>query len=381
MAQSERIAAIDALRGFALCGILLINVTAMGGPLGATEPGGVKTLADPNWQVWWVSRIFVEGAMRGLFSLLFGASALLFLRQGDRAGAFLARSWWLLLFGVINSTLLLWPGDILIVYALAAPALLLFRDAKPRLLFGAAAAVFIVLALWAVIDAHGSVAPEDEAAAARAIALEGEARLGSYWSTLRFMTAKSIEWNFSLGTVWWVLDALALMLVGMGVFRLGWLDGKADNKLYGALALIGFCLGVPLRAAQAWVDWSGDSALAPLAGATMEMARLLMTFGWLGAFMLAWRLVSWRTLFAPFSALGRTALSGYLLQSLIMSFVFSGFGLALWSRLNWPMLWALVPIVMIVISSFSMSWLRRFDMGPVEWVWRVLTFGHLPERR
>lgn len=377
----QRIAAIDALRGFALCGILLINVTAMGGPIGAAEPGGVKTLADPSWQVWWTSRIFVEGAMRGLFSLLFGASALLFLRQGDRAGAFLSRSWWLLLFGVVNSTLLLWPGDILIIYALAAPALLLFRDAKPRVLFGAAAVVLAVLALWAVVISFEPVESEDLVERAHTVALEGEARLGSYWDTLRFMTEKSLEWTLSPGTVWWVLDAFAFMLIGMGLFRLGWLDGKASLKLYGALALIGLCVGVPLRAAQAWVDWSGDASLSALAGATMQLGRLIVTLGWLGVFMLAWRLVPWRALFAPFSALGRMALTGYLSQSLIMSFIFSGFGLALWGVLSWPELWLLVPVVMTLIAVFAMLWLRRFDMGPVEWLWRTLTFGRVPARR
>lgn len=377
----HRIAAIDALRGFALCGILLINVLAMGGPIGSSEPGSVKSLANPDWQVWWVSHIFVEGAMRGLFSLLFGASALLFLRQGDRAGAFLSRSWWLLLFGVVNSTLLLWPGDILIIYALAAPALLLFRNAGPRSLFTAAACVFVVLALWAVWQSSSPAPPEDLVERARAVSLEGEARLGNYWDTLRFMTATSVEWTFSLATLWWVLDALALMLVGMGVFRLGWLDGKASLRLYASLALIGLCVGVPLRAAQAWVTWSEDASLAPLAGVTMQLGRLIVTLGWLGVFMFAWRLTPWHAMFAPFSALGRMALTGYLSQSLVMSFIFSGFGLALWGHLNWPVLWMLVPIVMTLIAAFSMLWLRRFDMGPIEWLWRSLTFGRLPGRR
>lgn len=376
----SRIAAIDALRGFALCGILLINITVMGGSLDASDPGGVKTLADPNWQVWWVSRIFVEGAMRGLFSLLFGASALLFLREGDRAGAFLSRSWWLLLFGVINSTLLLWPGDILIIYALAAPVLLLFRHSNPRVLFGAAAVIFVVLALFEISSALAPSEPEDVAKAVQAVSPEQAARLGSYWDTLRFMTQKSLEWTLSVGTIWWVLDALALMLVGMGVFRLGLLDGKASIGIYAGLALTGFCIGVPLRVADVWVEWSGATALEPLAGATMQLSRLLITLGWLGVFMLAWRFVPWRWVFAPFSALGRMALTGYLSQSLITSFIFSGFGLALWNQLDWPTLWLLVAVVMTIIASFSMLWLRRFDMGPVEWLWRALTFGRLPVR-
>ncbi len=173
MTAAPRIAAIDALRGFALIGIYFFNILVMGGPIDSESPAAAASLADPDWQVWWLDGLFVRGAMRGLFSLLFGASTLLFLRQETRNGAYLRRCFWLFLFGVVNSTLLLWPGDILIIYALAGPILLLFRDAKPRTLLLAAAAATLVLSAWQYQGALGAGAggPPD-------ISAEQAARLG-----------------------------------------------------------------------------------------------------------------------------------------------------------------------------------------------------------
>lgn len=136
--QPARIEAIDALRGLALIGIYFVNITIMGGPINSETPPGPTTLADPNWQVWSFSHLFVFGSMRGLFSMLFGASALLFLRNNSPA-SFVRRCFWLLCFGILNATLLLWPGDILLVYAIAAPVILLFlRASNTRLLVAAA---------------------------------------------------------------------------------------------------------------------------------------------------------------------------------------------------------------------------------------------------
>src|SRR4249920_880536 len=92
--SQTRIAAIDALRGFALVGILLINITDMGGSFSGDHPATLPSLFDGEWRVWWTANVFVNGAFRGLFSLLFGASALLFLRERNREMAFLRRCGW-----------------------------------------------------------------------------------------------------------------------------------------------------------------------------------------------------------------------------------------------------------------------------------------------
>ena len=376
MNTQPRIAAIDALRGFALIGIYFFNILVMGGPIDSESPATTASLADPDWRIWWADGLFVRGAMRGLFSLLFGASTLLFLRQEARVGAYLRRCMWLFLFGVINSTLLLWPGDILIIYALAGPVILLFRDAKPTTLFIAAALVTIVLSAWQYFGALGGGdggSPD--------IAAEQAARLGGYAANLAFMWHKSLEWTLDISTLRWMLDAVAFMLIGMALYRLNVLNAQAPVRTYALMAVLGFGLGLPLRIWQGAAAFANGGDYSALAEGTFQIGRLLMTLGWLGVFMLAWKTVPLRGLFAPLSALGRMALTGYLAQSAAAALIFSGFGLGLWNTLGWPERWLIVPLVMTALALFSTAWLSRFAMGPVEWIWRALTFGTAPPLR
>ncbi len=376
--MKSRIAAIDALRGFALVGILLINITEMGGPIDADHPASAPSLLDGDWQVWWAANLFVNGAFRGLFSMLFGASTLLFLREGAREAAFLRRCAWLFVFGLVNETALLWPGDILVIYALAGPALLLFRNAEPRYALYAAAILLFVLALWPYLVPHGSSVAGSAGEQAAALAAERSARLGSYGDTLGFMLRTAWDWTYTPKFLWWILDAMAFMLIGMALHRFGVFSATARTGTYALFAFAGFGIGLPLRGWLAWQAFHNGGDFPLMADAAFQFGRLLMTFGWLGAFMLVWKSTPWRILFAPLSALGRMALTGYLLQSALAAFLFSGFGLGLWGAFNGPQMWALVPLIMAVIALFSMAWLSRFQMGPTEWLWRALIFWTPP---
>lgn len=373
MTKEPRIAAIDALRGFALIGIYFFNILVMGGPIDSERPASPASLSNPDWQIWWADGLFVRGAMRGLFSLLFGASTLLFLRREARGGAFLRRCGWLFLLGVVNSTLLLWPGDILIIYAIAGPVLLLLRDAKPLTLLFAAAVVTIALSAWQHHDALGASGGGGTPDLA-----EQTARLGSYAANLAFMWRKSLEWTLDVSTLRWVLDAVAFMLIGMALYRLNVLNAEARMPTYALMAVFGFGLGLPLRLWQGWTAFANGGDYSALAEGTFQIGRLLMTLGWLGVFMPAWKTVPWRGVFAPLCALGRMALTGYLAQSAAAALIFSGFGLGLWNALGWPERWLIVPVVMSMLALFSTAWLKRFEMGPLEWLWRMLTFGRAP---
>ena len=380
---AARIDAIDALRGFALVGILFINITSMGGPIASEQPAGSPALADPDWVVWLTSHLFVYGAMRGIFSILFGASALLFLRELSRSrGLFVRRCFWLLCFGALNGTVLLWPGDIRLIYALASPVVLLFLDAPPRRLFGGAFALLLLFAAWKYA-LHGAQAPTgseaaEAAEAANALALERAARLGSYLDNLRFMSGVSADWTFTLHLVPWIAEAAAFMLIGMALFRSGLLSGTASTTVYRKLAVVGMGVGLPIRAWEAALAWGADGDFLAITDFTSQVGRLAVTLGWIGLFMLAWRLAPGRAPFEPLRALGRMAFTGYLLQSVLAALLFSGFGLGLWGRLGWPQLWALVPVLMLPMALAFMAWLRVFRMGPLEWLWRWLTFGRAP---
>lgn len=375
----SRIDAIDGLRGLALVGILFVNITVMGGPIDRLHPDGTPTLQNPEWATWLIGEIFVTGAMRGIFSILFGASALLFL-SSQRHGpfTFVRRCFWLLIFGIVNSTLLLWPGDILLVYALASPVILLFLRASALRLALGAAMILIGLSVWSYLRASGV---EASASYDRPdLAAEQAARLGGYGANLAFMWDTTIRWTFAPGLLWWVLDAAGFMLVGMVLFRVGVFSPSASSAVRWLLVLVGFGAGIPLRAAGAALTFGSGGDAPAIVEAFFQAGRLAMSLGWIGGFLLAWKHLP--VLVAkPLEVLGRMALTGYLLQSVAAAFLFSGFGLGLWNRLGWVQLWALVPLIMTCLAILHLLWQSFFRIGPAEWVLRALTLAETPRLR
>jgi uncharacterized protein len=422
--RAARVDVLDAIRGFALCGILLINIPHMSWLMDLDEP--VRGVRDggPSTALWWVQMLLVNGNMRGLFSLLFGASMLLFLAKAERGSAtraeanrlMLRRLFWLFMFGVLDMTLLLWPQDILNIYAIAGLFVLPFATARPRTLAIAAATVIVGVSIYLAVHqlpkreiiADG---PRLEAQAAAGqvltaenqkelerwlemrsgrlatpaeIATERTARLGSYAANLRYLS--KISWDYLLDwveTLRWVFDAVAFMLVGMLLYRLGWLQAETSRRTYLLVALIGYGVGVPLKVFEASRDWhlmmgiaSPDFSMFLLPAITMQTARLLVTLGHAGLFLWCWKAFNLRLI--PLQALGRMAFTGYLGQSILAATIFSGFGLALWGRLSLAELWLTAAIIWAIEIAFAMAWLSRFSMGPFEWIWRTLTYGRAP---
>lgn len=317
--------------------------------------------------------------MRGVFSILFGVSALLFLRSSLHGPlTFIRRCFWLLVFGIVNSTLLLWPGDILLVYALASPVILLFlRASVLRLVVGA----FVILAglsLWSYLRASGV---EAGGASERSdLAAEQAARLGGYGANLAFMWDTAIRWTFAPGLLWWVLDAAGFMLVGMALYRSGVMSPEAPAIGRWMLVAVGFGAGIPLRAAGAALAFASGGEAPPVVEGFFQAGRLAMSLGWIGGFLLSWRYLPLLAA-KPLEALGRMALTGYLLQSIVSAWIFSGFGLGLWNCFGWLQLWALVPLVMTCLAILHLLWLSFFRIGPVEWLLRALTLAESPRLR
>ena len=423
---SERLAVLDAVRGFALCGILLINLPHMAWLMDSDEP--VRAVRDGGFStvLWWVQMLLVNGNMRGLFSILFGASMLLFLAKAERGSAtrteanrlMLRRLFWLFMFGVVDMSLLLWPGDILSIYAIAGLIALPFATARPRTLaIGALIAIVSVsgymvvhqlpklemLAQGPALESRaasgqtlsaddqqklenwqqlrtGQLANPDEINAERA------SRLSGYVGNLRYMSNLSwtwwLDWKDDLR---WVFDAVAFMLVGMLLYRIGWIQGEASRRIYLVSVLLGYGLGVPLKTLEALRDWhlmmgvaSPQFTMFLLPAITLQTARLLVTLGHAGLFLWCWKTFNLRL--EPLQALGRMAFTGYLGQSILAAVIFSGFGLALWGRLSLAELWLTAAIIWAIEIAFATAWLTRFAMGPFEWVWRSLTYGQIPGR-
>jgi uncharacterized protein len=352
---------------------------------------------------------------------------LLFLAKAERGSAtradanrlMLRRLFWLFMFGVVDMTLLLWPGDILNIYAIAGLIVLPFATARPRTL--AIGALIAIAGVSAYMTAHQlpkrqaiAEGPRLEARATAAqalssddkkkleswremrtgqlakppeIAMERAVRLGGYAANLQYLSKMSWDWLMDWrDTLRWVFDAAAFMLIGMLVYRLGWLQAEAPRRAYLLVAIAGYGLGVPLKALEALRDWHAmmgsaapDFSLYWLAAITNQLARLLVTLGHAGLFLWFWKTFNLRL--APLQALGKMAFTGYLGQSVLAALIFSGFGLGLWGQLSLAELWVTCAIIWAIEIAFAMAWLSRFSMGPLEWIWRSLTYGRAPALR
>jgi len=425
---AARIPVLDILRGLAILGILFMNINHMGGSSHAS-------FGDPRhfgWSaadqaVWWVRAVFADGTARCLLEMLFGAGmVILTTRAADRLGAsrwavmrsYYWRNFVLFLFGLVHILILLWPGDILHSYAIAALLAFWFRNLRPRWL------ITIALLLATVQLAGGSYAYYDRAssqaaaaqveakresgqaltAADRAIIAEEEksrANFARHQSRMRadiaaeerdrtgtFATWARSQYEFAgriqvkgieLIIVW---EALSTMLLGAALFKLGILQGGRDRRYYLKLMILAYALGGLARAVGAWEETRFDAAPKTI-WATMEYARIFMTIGHVA-------LVNWMVkaagglrLLRPFVAAGRAALSIYIAQTIVcMWILYPPFALGLYNKTSW---WGLMLTALIVNAALTwaaMRWFERYRIAPVEWAWRSLVeMRRLPFRK
>lgn len=378
VAVSSRLALLDAIRGFALCGILFVNIIDMGGPIAMDRPLAPPSVADPDWQIWTVMHLFLTGTMRGLFSLLFGVGLLLFLGDDpgtDRLRLMLRRLVLLLLFGIVNATLLLWPGDILVTYALAGVLAVLCHRLKSSALFGLVLVTMLLLSIWGALEAPG-IRAADMVYSAPMLARETAARLGSYGDTLAYMSRVSWVWANSGFLYVWLGDALLFMLLGMALYRSGWFRPHASiGGVTWRLLAIGYGGGLSLRLLQLALVLPDGGAPTTLTAFVDQPARLLLTMGHLTLLRWLWRGDLQSGTPHVLGLMGRMPLTLYLSQSAIGAAIFSGFGLGYWNSLSWPQLWGVAVIILLAQAQFARLWFAAFAYGPLEWAWRWGTYG------
>ena len=412
VAQTERIVAMDALRGFALLGILLMNIVAMG-MYGASydDPTVTGGSTGANLWVWTVMHVLAEGKMRCLFSLVFGASVVLLMgrmsARPEAADIYYRRTLWLLLFGIVHAYLL-WAGDILYPYALCALALYPFRNLRPKTLLVVGGILVLINA--AAYIGHGfeqremlekGQAAVQASAAGRKLTSDEEDAKKAYddWRKFSKPTAEEIakdatEWR---GSVFSVIKARAkvvsffhsfpyyhpfnwdmwsMMLIGMGLLKLGVLSGERSNKLYAWFAIAGYGIGVPVNSYTAWlmISHNFDPVMHEFAASAYDLGRLSVALGHLGVIMLLAKSGLFRPLVSALAAVGQTALSNYILTSIITAVIFTGYGFELYGTLQRYQLYYVVAGVWVVNLVVSPLWLRSFRFGPIEWCWRSLTY-------
>lgn len=391
--QTERLPALDAVRGFALLGILLMNIEAFNGPLwlsgAGVEPG------QSGWDRWLDTFIYVvvQGSFFPLFSLLFGIGfALMGQRLRARGQPFVAihlrRMGCLALIGLLHG-LLVWSGDILLTYALLGLLLPAF-DALPRRWLGWAGVVAIACALLMLVGLGalmGLLAAVPDSGLLVQVQAEVQAQVqaqvqaygqGSYLQAVQQRGSDMLAALQNLPVLGGQL--LGLFLIGAGLVGSGALAEPAGHaRLWAALRWGAWPAGLVL---SLWA-WQFSPYNPPwemafshiLAQAVKLLAGSLIGLGWL-----AWGL-RWQRLLRPLAPVGRMALSNYLAQSLVCTALFYGYGLGLFGQVPRSSQVLLVLVVFLVQVVVSQLWLRRFTQGPAEWLWRAVTYGRLPPLR
>jgi uncharacterized protein len=389
---------LDALRGFAVMGILAMNIIGFAMPEWAyLSPAiyGGDTLADRI--SWFFSFVLVDGKMRGLFSLLFGASMMLIIeraeaKQQNPAHIHYARMAWLALFGLAHF-FLLWFGDILFTYAIIGCLAFLMHHWEPRKLIIWALVVYgLGFTLWAFTYGGMQVLqwlatqPGANAELAKSyremmastefnvdVAEELALLRGGWWG---IVSEKLAEWYSPLGAVAQAItETLPLMMLGMAMKKNGFLTGEWDTSEYrrwvNRLLLPGIILSALVGA---WMWASGFNLVTTLAGflAWSMTPRLMLTIAYAALLILWVRKLAGSPLLDRVAATGRAAFSNYLGTTIVMTTIFYGYGLGLFGYVSRPMLWLFVIGAWAVMLLWSKPWLERFHYGPLEWLWRSL---------
>jgi len=418
MPAAQRIEALDFVRGVALFGILLMNITGFGLPDAYVNPTNAGGAEGANLWAWIVTQVGFEGTQRGLFSMLFGASVILLTSRleaagrADAADIYFRRNLWLIGFGFVNAFVFLWYGDILYAYGVTALFVFAFRNMAPKRLLAIGVGALLLGALWNAWDTSQLLARHDayaEAAAARdagaelSAAQQGAlaawadasaefkssperieaavaARTSGYWTAF----AETARLNAYFQT-WFMyryfFDIFGMMLIGMALFRLGVLTLERPTRAYVAMMGVGYAIGLAVNAIETrWIlDHQFSAAAFAQANVSYDLGRLAMTVGHLGALLLFVRsgLLPWLRRAA--AAVGRMAVTNYLAHSVACGVLFIGLGW--YNQLERHQLYYVVFAIWAVQLVVSPLWLKHYRFGPVEWLWRYLTYLKRPPLR
>jgi uncharacterized protein len=406
-AASGRIMTLDVIRGIAVMGILSVNIVGMGlfeGAYHYPPEFGFHSVGDRA--MWALNSIFVDGRLRALFSILFGASLTVVVMRAVEAGK---KGWQvhhprmivLLLFGCVHYYVLWW-GDILVNYALVGMVAYFFWRLEPRHLLLAAAlslSVFYVPQLVETIHRLSEIershlpgaSPELRAEVQKMLSpsptlaediardKEEHASIGSHVRAKTHGEAALRPWKSLIG---YGLETLGFMLVGMAGLKSGFLTGAWDKRRYAIVAAS--CLGTDLlvHAVGAYLSLRADLAPQVYYPWTQVYVSPLHAVGAMGYAALIMLIFSHRSAVADrLGAVGRAAFSNYLGSTIVGVLLFYGTFGGLYDQLSRGELWLFVPVMWTLMLLWSKPWLDRYNYGPFEWAWRSLSRWKLQPMR
>jgi uncharacterized protein len=423
--RGQRIASLDVLRGFALLGILVLNIDDFSGPEALRDiPMGVAKAAFVGWHahldlvIVTIKWMFFEGKMRALFATLFGAGCVLLTERIERrrpevaADIFQRRCLWLMLFGLIHATLI-WDGDVLFYYSVNALLFLYpLRHVKAKFLIGVGLTIALLggtlgaantiydpstfrrgqLEEQATAAIHAGKTPTAEQKAALVAAgaqqAEDKAQIAEqvaiahkgFWGYLPVNATSYVEFALGLVSHGWMAEVTGMLIFGMGLYKTGFLTAKRSPRLYATTAVIGYGISAPIvligihqaslagfsnAAATKWMFLPYGLQQIPAMIANASVLLLIVSKGWLQPVQ--------RTL----GAVGRTAFSNYIATSLLCRYMFIWGPWHLYGTLEYYQEIYVVVGIWALNLIASTIWLRAFAYGPLEWVWRSLTYWKL----
>lgn len=418
VAGRARIDVLDVLRGLALLGIFYLNIPGMAQNMGLVivDPRLIGWTDADRWS-WIAVETLLEGTQRGVLELLFGAGMMVLTARAMRpdgpvavADLYYRRNLWLLLFGLLDVFAMLWVGDILHVYALAALFLFPFRLLRPRWLvtLGLLFATFVALGgvtqyveradlqrdaavVAAKVAGGAALTPADRKVQAdwqkkregwaltpekkKLVDSEVKARQGGVaayamnnWGVWVWLVTVKQALFFG------VIEAFSVMLLGIALWKWGVIQGDRTRCFYLLLMLGCYGFGLTARLVGA-LEVTSFQPIPKTIWITEEFARIAVSVGHVALVNWAMQGAFGRRLFAPFKAAGRTAFSLYFLTSFIGLWVlFAPWGLIGWGRLGWAAMMGVATLVIAGLVVLANLWVRWFANGPLEWAWRSLAY-------
>ena len=392
MEYSKRIVSLDVLRGVAVLGILIMNIQSFSMPSAAyINPTAYGDLTGLNKWIWIFSHILASQKFMSIFSMLFGAGVLIFTKNAIAKGKNCAtlhyrRMLWLLVFGLLHGYLL-WYGDILFTYSLCGMLLFAFRRLPPRKLIWIGFAFYLVPVLLDSFFAFSMPYwPEEALQNTMQSWRPDEPTLHHYLAAYRGGWLEQMDVRipanlfmqtglFFMQTFWRVMS---MMLLGMALFKWKVLSAELSGSFYFRLVLVGLVLGFSLSATGVVLNfrnnWSIEFSMF-LGKQFNYLGSVGTALGYLGLVMLICKSYACRGFKNTFSAVGRMAFTNYILMTLIATFIFYGSGLGLFGSVERKFQVMIVVGIWIAIMIISPVWLKWFRFGPLESLWRSLTYG------
>ncbi len=390
--KRDRILAIDVLRGISILGILPMNMQLFAQTAGGCmNPYAGAFVDDTNITTFVILRILIGTKDLLVFSMLFGAGVVMLdnMKRTDgqsQAALHFRRMAVILAFGLIHAYAI-WFGDILVTYAVCGSLIYPLRKIGPKLQISLGVFIFMIPML-AILALHFIVPQlsDNMIEIARVMFYpsveEQNAFIDTYrqgWLGQMPARAEGSLVNQTLGVLLCMGPIGAgMMIVGMGMYKLGYLTGKRTDRSYFAMIAIALLVGFPMLLYGFYWSFQHNWALPDgyfLGWFFRETAYPIIVLGWIGATMLICKYGKLKLLTRALAATGQLALSNYLMQSLVCSFIFYGHGLGLVGRVDHLQQIYITLAIWTVQLCVSPLWLKRYHIGPAEWLWRSLTIG------